>query len=470
MVLKKLRRKKTAKKIWIVLAILILPAFLLWGSGSLIRSKNESMYAGIISGRKIPVADYRDALAAVTNQAIIRFGDNLADIQKQVDLPREAWMRLILLTEAKKRRIRASDKEVVETVQAYPFFQRQGRFDGRIYSELLRYVFHTPPRVFEEQTRQNIIISKLYDKVTSGIKVSDAEIKEEYMKANEELSIYYIASLPADFVKDIKPSEQEIQDYFAKNRVDFKQPLSFNVEYARLEAAGEDENQVKEKIKKIFSRLSKKDKFSDVAQQFGLQVKESGLFSETDPIPGIGWAPQVISGLSKSRAGEYLPVIRLDKTYYILRVKEIKAPYIPDLDTIKERVKAAFIKDKAQEIARAKTEKISPKSADFERTAKEQGLKSGATGMFKYGSYIEGIGSSDIFWLKARELKAGESSGLISAPTGFYIIKLKSRTGLDENKFLKEKSEFTENLILQKKTEYFVKFTEALRKKSRAFF
>jgi peptidyl-prolyl cis-trans isomerase D len=473
MVLKKLRHKKTAKKIWIVLAILILPAFVLWGSGSVMRGRQESsMYAGIISGRRIPISDYQDALSAVTNQAIIRFGDNLAEIQKYVNLPQQAWIRLILLAEAKKRGITASDKEVVETIQSYPFFQRQGRFDQRLYSEMLQYVFHVQPRVFEEQTRQNIIISKLYDRITSDIKVTDAQIREEYRKANEELSIYYIASLPADFIKGLNPAEQEIKDYFAKNKLNFKQPLSYNVEYVSLDS--------QDKINKISSRLSKREKFSDAAQEFGIQVKESGLFSENDPIPGIGWLPQITGLLSKAKTGDYLPVIRIDKSFYILRIKEIKTPYIPDFESIKEKVKDAFIKEKAYKTAKAKIEncleeleaisKTNPKSADFERVAKKEGLKSGETGMFKYGSYIEGIGGSDIFWLKAQELKEDRFSRLINTPTGFYIIKLKSRAGLDENKFNREKNDFAKNLILQKKAEYFAEFTEALRKKSQAFF
>ena len=51
--LKLLRNKKTAKKIWIVLAIIILPAFIFWGFGGAMRDKNEKGYIGKISGKKI---------------------------------------------------------------------------------------------------------------------------------------------------------------------------------------------------------------------------------------------------------------------------------------------------------------------------------------------------------------------------------------------------------------------------------
>src|SRR4030042_1529955 len=123
--LKILRKKKTAKKIWIILIILIVPAFVFWGFGSYIRSKQEASYAGIILGRRITFLEYKDALGAVRNQAVIQFGDNLSEIEKNLNLQSQAWEGLILLTEAKRRRISASDAEVIQPIQGYPFFQRK---------------------------------------------------------------------------------------------------------------------------------------------------------------------------------------------------------------------------------------------------------------------------------------------------------------------------------------------------------
>lgn len=182
--LKILRSKKLARKIWIALAIMVLPAFLLWGFGSALNSKKESEYAGQIFGKKISSLNYGEALDAVKNTAIIRYGEKFSEIEKQLDLKTQAWELLILLHEAKARRINASDREVIELIENYPFFQRSGVFDNRLYAELLQYVFRTQPRAFEEQTRQNIVISKLYAQVTNNIKVDDKEIRETYIKIN----------------------------------------------------------------------------------------------------------------------------------------------------------------------------------------------------------------------------------------------------------------------------------------------
>jgi len=490
--LKKLRKKKTAKRIWIILTILILPAFVFWGFGSFMRSKEEITYAGKIFGKKVSLLEYRDTLEAVKNQAIIQFGDELPEIEKRLNLESLVWDRLVLLAEAKKRKINVTDQEVIELIKGYPFFQaKNGQFDNQIYSQMLQYVFRAQPRIFEEQTRSTLMLSKLYKEVTGNLNLSEEEIKKGYQKLNEQINLYYIASLPSDFIKDITATDEEIRDYFIKNPLQFKQPLSFNIEYVSL--ASEDKNgaAIKAQIKLLALRLTKKEDFTKAAGELNLQVKETGLFSQTDPVPGIGWSEQILVLLSKLKIGEYAPPIYMDKYYYILRLKEKKEPYIPDFQTIKDKIKEVFIKDAARKIAQQKIEdclkelktapvrntkasteesKISngtnPKSIDFYRIAKIYGLKSDSTQPFRYGSYIESIGASDNFFTAAVGLKEDDISGPIEMPSGFYIIKLKSKIPVDEKKFTEEEPEFAKKLLLQKKEEYFSRFFEDLKRKA----
>ena len=128
------------------------------------------------------------------------------------------------------------------------------------------------------------------------------------------------------------------------------------------------------------------------------------------------------------------------------------------------------MKEKSTESARAKIEEALQKLKqhnDFKRIAKESDLKSDSTALFKYGSYIDGIGASDSFWNAARNLKGDEFSGIIDTPSGFFIIKLKSKTPLDIKKFEAEKSDFKQKLLLEKKQEFFSKFVEELKRNLR---
>jgi len=466
--LKQLSNKKTAKKIWIVLAILIVPAFVLWGFGGSARDKKETGYAGKIFGKKISALEFQDAYAAVKNQAIIQLGDKFSEAQKQLNLESQTWDWLILLHEAKKRKINVSDKEVEETIQSFPFFQRKGQFDNKIYSEMLQYVFRTQARIFEEQIRQKLILAKLYNQITDNAKISDEEIKQEYSKVNQEISVDYLAGLASDFLNEVSVTDDEIKDFFAKRSFQFKQPISFNIEYVVSES--------EDKIKGVIQGLGKNQDFTKLAKDSGLELKETGLFAQTGPIPTIGWSPQILSFLSKAKAGEAMPITNIDKNYYALRLKERKEAYIPEFETIKDKVKNALAREKAQEIAKKKTQDClnklkesyqkNPKSVDFANAAKESGLKYDATKPFKYGSYIEGIGASDDLWTTAEQLKDGTFSGIIDISGGYYIVKLKSRGAIDEKKFETEKKDFSEKILAQKKQGYFAKFIEESKRKA----
>lgn len=468
--LKTLRNKKTAKKIWIALCILILPAFLFWGIGSVSRNRTKTSYSGRIFGRTVPYADYRDALEATKNQAIMQFGDKFSEVQKQLNLEAQAWERLILIYEAKKRRIKVSDKEVVDFIQRYPFFQYNGKFDNRIYNQMLEYVFRTQPRIFEEQTRENIMLIKLYEILTKDMGLSEEEIRQAYAKENESISVYYIAALIANFTKEINPSEEDIKNYFLKNSLDFKKPLTFNLEYITLDS--------EDKLKDAVSRVNKKEDFSRIAADLNIKIQETGFFSQMDPIPGLGWSAQIISILPDLKPGEYLPSVHMDKNYFILKLKEKKNPYIPDLPEIKDKVKELFIATKAKEIAKDKItlcfkkleeeKALGAKDIDFLKIAKEFGLKAETTDLFKFGSYIEGVGASDNLWLAAYGLKEKDFSPIIEMPSGFYIIKNKSRLNIDENKFQGEKKEFSQKLLFEKKQAYFIEFVTELKKKAQS--
>ncbi len=371
--LKILRNKKTAKKVWIGLAIIIIPAFALWGFGGSSRSREETAPVGKIFGRNISNIEFKDSLAAVKTVAIMRFGDKLNEVQKYLNLEAQAWERLILLAEANKRRITASDQEVIEDIENSPYFRLRGAFSNKLYNETLRYLLRIQPRIFEELTRQNIIIFKLYEQATDKVLLRDEEVRKEYAKANQEMSIYYVGSIISDFAAKIKPSDKEISDFFAKNKEMFKEPPA-------------------------------KD----------------------------------------------------------------KPTRIPELTEIKDKVKQAFIRKTAQDLAGEKIKECQNKLAtkDLFAVGRKLKLKTAATGLFRYGTFIENLGAAAIFWETAYNLKENQPSQIISTPAGFYIIKIKSLTPFNEARFAKEKADFSKKMLLEKKQEYFNKFLEGLKKKA----
>ena len=66
--LKILRNKKTAKKIWIGLAIIIIPAFAFWGFGGSMRSREDNVTAGRLFGKNVSI---RTKIPALTYGSLL---------------------------------------------------------------------------------------------------------------------------------------------------------------------------------------------------------------------------------------------------------------------------------------------------------------------------------------------------------------------------------------------------------------
>ena len=468
--LRKLHNKKIQKRIWIVLLVLILPGFIIWGFSSSLKSPSQQSHRyPKIFNQNIDPEQYLEAVQAIETQLRIQLGENFLQYQKLFDLNNMALQRLVMLYEANKRKIKISDKELVDYIQKDPSFYRKGVFDENLYEQVIKYSLHLQTRSFEEMTRQNLKISKLVQDVTKDLKLSDAQIKEAYNRENEQMSVHYISSIPADFYQDQHPSETELIEYFDKNSLQFKKPLSFNLDYLSLDSAGQ--------IRDLNLRISKKDSLETIAKDNNIVIKETGLFAEVDPIPGIGWSQEISKSLSQAKTGELIGPLEIEKKIYLFRMKAKKEPYIPEFKDIKEEVQSGFIKMKSRELAKSKIDECAKKikdlsdsnsnSLDFDKIAKDCGLKSLATGLFKFGSYIEGIGASDEFFSTAKLLKDGATSDVIELPSGFYIVKLKEKPALDEKKFSEDRTKFAEKLLSQKKQEYFDKFFTELMKKAR---
>lgn len=333
--LKILRNKKIAKKIWIGLAVIIIPAFALWGFGGASRDRQEAPVAGKIFGKNISNLEFKSALLAVKTAALMQLGDRFSEFEKYLNLEGQARERLILLYEAKTRKIEVKDKEVVETIQNAPSFQDKNGFSNKLYQQALRYGLRLQPRIFEEQTRQNLILSKLYNQITQNIKLTDAQIREEYLKVNEELNIYYIASFFSDFAAKIKPSDKEITAFFEKNKAMFKEPPAKD-KPARIPELAEIKDQVKDalineeskkiaenKIKECAEKL-KKDEFNQAAKTSGLKAGQTKFFNSSGQIENLGAAGIFWNAAKKLKDKEVSSILSNEKGYYIIKLGAIK--------------------------------------------------------------------------------------------------------------------------------------------------
>lgn len=506
--LRQLRKRKTMKRILWALVILIIPPFTFWGVGSVVRSKQKGPTgAGAIFGKSVSFEEHNNALQAVNHQAMMMYGSRLSDIYENLNLERQAWERLLLLKEAKRKGLRVKDKEVIETIQNFPFFQSRGIFDNRSYELMIQQIFRIEPRQFEEEMRDSLTIAKLHDSVIKDVKITDEEIKQEYKNENEKSKICYILISPNNFKKNIKTNTEELRKYYQNNLEAFRIPDQINIEYLDFEFAAyqKDIQPTEEQIKKYHNAhkdefdqkkefkdlrevaknrlieqearqkaltaaekidyilLDKTKSFEEVAKDNSISIKETGFFSSEGPIPHIGWFPEIQASAFKLNVGERSGLIKsnmgLAKGYYIIKIKEKKPSYIPNFDEVKEKVENILKEEKALKLASKEAERlrkkiiglIKNKNLTFEQAASKTLHNPKYTEPFTRNGYMPGLGSASELGEAAFNAQPGNISPVIKTRAGFCIFSGAEITPIDEEKFKKEKDEFAKKALEAKK-------------------
>jgi len=190
MIMKFFRKKKNMKIILWVIAILIIPGFLIWGVG-IGGSGRSQYYAATVNKEPITLREYYKQLGEVEEQYRKIFGDKASELLKGLNIEQgvlEGMIReRILLQEARHRRIKVLNSEIVEVVKSDPsFLDEKGRFDERKFKEVISSYPPEELRKIEDELRKRITIDKLKELVIAegNISVSDEEV-DKYIKENQ---------------------------------------------------------------------------------------------------------------------------------------------------------------------------------------------------------------------------------------------------------------------------------------------
>lgn len=455
------------KRLLWAIAILIIPPFVFWGAGSAMRSKqNGPSYAGTIFGRKVSFEEYSAAWQAAKNQALLMYGAKLNQVYEALNLEQQAWDRLILLEEAKKKHIRVSDREVVDVIQSFPFLQSNGQFDKRAYNMVLAEVFRITPRQFEEEIRDMLKILKLRDTAIRGIKITNKEVWEAYKKENEKSKISYILVSPSSFIKTVTLDSEAAKKYYEANTESFRVPEQVNIEYLGFEFADYQKDREKtliaaEKIDYVLSDNTKV--FEDVAKENSIPVKETGLFSRQGPIPQIGWFPEVQKIAFGLKPGERSNLIKSDMEsisgYYIIKLKDKKPSYVPALDKVRDKIETILKEDAAASLAykeanrlhKKMTDSMTAKGMKFQEAARKIRHTAQDSEFFTRNEYIQNLGPAQEIGEAAFNTNFGTLSPVIRTRAGFCMLTVVQIQPADELKFKRERKKFSQKTLEEKK-------------------
>src|SRR5688572_14647274 len=123
----------------------------------------------------------------------------------------------IVRQEAERLGLTASDAEVAAAIREQ-FKPQDGRpFDQKQYEQ---YAMNEAGSVsaFEESVRDGLSAEKVRAFITAGVTASEEEVLRDFQRTNTKFDLSYVLVSPTELAATINPSDQELRDYFDKNK------------------------------------------------------------------------------------------------------------------------------------------------------------------------------------------------------------------------------------------------------------
>jgi len=221
------------------------------------------------------------------------------------------------------------------------------------------------------------------------------------------------------------------------------------------------DRQITDRARDLAARIKTPADMDKAAAELMLKVEESGFFQKTDPVPGLGNAPQVSDAafmLQENAVSEPLPSTRGP---VFVTVTARKDAYTPMLDEVKDRVREDLIRSRATELSRQRASAIAAqlKSAkDFAAAAKALGFESKDSDLVARDSALPEVGVSREVDRVAFALPKGAVSDPIQAQNATVIVRVADRDDVtpDELKLAKEK--FRAELLNERRGRFFASY------------
>lgn len=461
MVLKVFRSKKFSRRVLYGILVIIIPAFVFWGAGSI---SDRPGPVGRIFGQNISLEDLVDSREAVKVQVVLNYFhdyDELGRMLRDNELVNSmAWERLVLLQAAKKERIRVPNSDVMAFIARHPLFQRGGAFDRNSYESFLGSpLLSMTPRQFEELVRQNLQISKYRSSIIDGLVVTEEEVMEAFSDMNDKVSVSYFLFDKTSFAGDVSVPEEDVLAAYNANRSRFVSSEKADIEYIELtySDAGEREK-IDRTVDKIYADIyASPDTMREIARREGLRYGRTGLFSRNEVLPGMAFFPELHETVFTLGPGEISPPLFSDPqkgTAYVFRKLSSEKPSQLSFEEIKDELSATLNDLKSIEKAKVEADRAYEEivgGTSFNQAAAARNLPVKTAKSIGWDDYLEGLGSARGIVANAGNTGVGNVMSPLLSPRGALIVRIDDIEKADRSALSRQQKEALRSDLLRRK-------------------
>lgn len=269
------RMERTRNFVLLLFALLMVASLILFyaptrgGLNSNLTTNEETVAK--VGGEKVTVAEL-----AIQQENMSRLGRPLPAKFFLDGMIRERIVR----SEAARLGLTATDVELASYIRQQNKPTDGKPFDQKVYEQNVTEQFGSV-RAFEQAVRDEISGKKLEAFLTSGVTASEEEILDDYKRKNTKFDLAYIPVSSADLAQTIKPTDEELKNYFEQNKKNYYISVpQKKIRYVFLDTAkiGEKLNISEEELKFEYDKLPDDKKKAGVeGQQIVLRVAKPEL-------------------------------------------------------------------------------------------------------------------------------------------------------------------------------------------------
>jgi peptidyl-prolyl cis-trans isomerase D len=437
--------RSSAKFVFWILAIAFIGGFLLVETSGLLgrTAVTPTTAVASVNGTDILYTDWQRRSQQLVQQEQQQSGRTLTQDEIQ-RLDNQAFddmvAEILLAQEYRKRGIIVSDEELRDYarfapppwVRTAPDLQTEGQFDPAKYQRLLGSAQARQSGLLvalEQYFRTEVPKEKLFEQVTSGLYVTDAELWRSWQDANDSASISFVAFRPTLTAADSNVSDSDLRKYYDAHRAEFDRPAhaSLSVLYIPRVVSAADSAAVRARINALRAEIAGGAKFDEVAKRESADSVSAAQGGDIGKITRGRLVPSFEQAAYALKPGELSQPVLTQFGYHLIKVDSRSG------DTLSVRHILLRIQPSDSSAARVDREadhlaKLAASATDptkFDQAAKTLGLTpfhvtalEGQPAQYN-GKYVPSVSA----WA-FNGARTGETSDLFDAEDGYYLARL----------------------------------------------
>jgi len=277
-------------------------AALLFLATAVVGCKEKS--AAIVNGRAIPESEITNQLDKIKNQQPQAF-KGAKGKQLQASFRTRILDALInaelVKQEAESRGLKASTAEVkVKTDQVLKFFGTEAKLKAALKDQGMTRA------EYEQKVKDQIISEKLVEKITGGLSVSDAELKDYYKKHQAELQL---------------PAQIHVRRLATKTEA---------------------------QAKKALAKINGGEEFAAVAKTDSIDVASKNNGGDVGMLPRTSIPAEALKAIDKLDIGQVSDVLKTPSGYEIYKLEEKQEAKPKTFEEVKAQLKEQLASGKKQ--------------------------------------------------------------------------------------------------------------------------